>query len=88
MADCTGKEIVVTPTEPAEEPEKLNNESNLITLLLLALAGGGAVYYFKFRKPETDSRGNTDLDDYPFADEDSDNLDDVEYVTEEDNTEK
>lgn len=89
MADCTGKEIVVTPAKPADDPEKQNNESTLITLLLLALAGGGAVYYFKFRKPETNSSGNADLDDYPFADEeDSDNLDDVEYETEEDDTEK
>ena len=87
MADCTGKEIVTTP-EPIPEPAKKDN-SMLVLLMVLALAGGGAVYYFKFHKPDINRSGNSDLDEYPFADEeDSDNLDDVEYETEEDINEK
>ena len=41
---------------------------------LLALAGGGAaLYYFKFRKPKTDTTGHDDLDEYDFGeDEDAD----------------
>ena len=87
MADCTGKEIVTAP-EPIPEPAKKDN-SMLVLLMVLAFAGGGAVYYFKFHKPDTNRSGNSDLDEYPFADEeDSDNLDDVEYETEEDINEK
>lgn len=87
MADCAGKETVTTP-EPVPEPEK-KDSSMLVMLLILALSGGGAVYYFKFHKPDTNRRGNSDLDEYPFADEeDPDNLDDVEYETEEDINEK
>ena len=45
-----------------------------MSLLVLALAGGGAaLYYFKFRKPKTDTTGHDDLDEYDFGeDEDAD----------------
>lgn len=40
-------------------------------LLLVLLAGGGAaLYYFKFRKPKQSVKGNDDLDEYEFDDED------------------
>ena len=47
---------------------------SLMILLVLALAGGGAaLYYFKFRKPKTDTTGHDDLDEYDFGeDEDAD----------------
>ncbi|MBQ2726085.1 MAG: DUF4366 domain-containing protein [Clostridia bacterium] len=83
MTDCKGKEVVVTPAEPVEEPEKKSDSNAIVLLLILGLTGGGAVYYFKFRKPKEDVRGNTDPDDYPYPEED-DNLDDVEYETEKD----
>lgn len=81
MTDCKGKEVIVPPAEPMEEPEKKSDSNAIVLLLILGLAGG-AVYYFKFRKPKEDVRGNTDLDDYSYPAED--NLDDVEYETEED----
>ena len=45
-----------------------------MSLLVLALAGGGAaLYYFKFRKPKADTTGHDDLDEYDFGeDEDAD----------------
>jgi len=50
------------------------NASDLMILLVLALAGGGAaLYYFKFRKPKADTTGHDDLDEYDFGeDEDAD----------------
>ena len=39
----------------------------VVILLLLALAGGGALYWFKLRKPKTGTKGPADLDDYDFG---------------------
>ena len=47
---------------------------------LLALAGGGALYWFKLRKSKADTKGPAVLDDYDFGEAD----DDTEYETEED----
>ena len=76
MAACAGK--APEPQEP-EEPEPPVKENKggmggLLVLLIVALAGGsGALYYFKFRKPKTDTKGPVDLDDYDFGeDEDED----------------
>ena len=46
-------------------------------ILLLSAVGGGAVWYFKFRKNKPDTRGPVDLDDYDYGEED-----DTEYDTE------
>lgn len=42
----------------------------LLVLLIMALAGGGALYYFKFRKPKADVSGSPGLSEYDFDDED------------------
>jgi hypothetical protein len=34
---------------------------------VLAVGGGGALYWFKFRKGKPDVKGNDDLDDYDFG---------------------
>ncbi len=73
MTACTGK--APEPQEP-EEPEPPVKENKggmggLLVFLIVALAGGGgALYYFKFRKPKTDVSGSTDLSEYDFDDED------------------
>ena len=39
-------------------------------MLVILVAGGGAVYFLKFRKKKPDVRGQDDLDDYGSEDED------------------
>nr|WP_298076254.1 DUF4366 domain-containing protein [uncultured Blautia sp.] len=72
MTACAGK--TPEPQEP-EEPEPPAKENKggmggLLVLLIVALAGGGALYYFKFRKPKADVSGSSDLSEYDFDDED------------------
>lgn len=76
MTECIGEETepeIPKEPEPAPEPQpetdpKGDMRGMLVVLLVLALAGGGAVYYFKVRgKPKT--KGSTDLDDYDYGDE-------------------
>ena len=85
MTECMGKEAEpvtepeVTPkSEP--EPAKKSGSGLVAIVLLLALAGGGALYWFKLRKPKADTKGPADLDNYDFGEAD----DDTEYETEED----
>ena len=85
MSECVGKEAVTEPepTEPAEEPATEKKSSSFLPILILLIAGavGGAVYWFKFRKPKT--KTSPDLDDYDFDDEDEDETDalDADYET-------
>ena len=39
-------------------------------VLAVALAGGGAVYFLKFKKKKPDTKGSADLEDYDYGDED------------------
>ena len=41
-----------------------------VPLPAVALAGSGAVYFLKCRKKKPDTRGNADLEDYDYGDED------------------
>ena len=76
MSECTGKEPVAEPepeqpTEPVEEPDEKKSANFLpLIIVLIAGAGGFAVYWFKFRKPKAKTSGNTDLDDYDFGEDD------------------
>ena len=76
MSECTGKEPVVEPepeqpTEPVEEPDEKKSANFLpLIIVLIAGAGGFAVYWFKFRKPKAKTSGTTDLDDYDFGEDD------------------
>ena len=89
MVECTGVEEekeVETTTEPtADDTEKTESKGSsapiLLILLIVGFGAGGAVYYLKFKKPKTDTKGPVDLDDYDFGDDDED---DTEYVTEDD----
>ena len=71
-------EAVETP--PAEEPPadaepsapSQNNSAALLLILLLVAGGGGAIYWFKFRGKKTQSKGDSDLDEYDFGQDDMD----------------
>ena len=87
MSECAGKETVIEaqPTEPAKEPAAEKKSANFLLILVLLIAGaaGGAVYWFKFRKPKTKASGNSDLDDYDFGEDDEENeLDDADLMEE------
>lgn len=89
MVECTGveeeKEAEATTEPTSEDTEKTESKGSsapiLLVLLIVGLGAGGAVYYLKFKKPKTDTKGPVDLDDYDFGDDDED---DTEYVTEDD----
>ena len=89
MVECTGveeKQETETTSEPTEDDtEKTESKGGsapiLLIVLIIGLGAGGAVYYLKFKKPKTDTKGPVDLDDYDFGDDDED---DTEYVTEDD----
>ena len=89
MVECTGveeeKETEATKEPTTEDTEKTESKGSsapiLLILLIVGLGAGGAVYYLKFKKPKTDTKGPVDLDDYDFGDDDED---DTEYVTEDD----
>ena len=90
MTGCTGKEPTPTPTEQPEEPkEKGGNPGVVLALVLFALLGGGAAfYYFKFLKPKQNVKGDTDLEDFEFEDYDEDELEaDTGEVSKEKETE-
>ncbi|MEE0964777.1 MAG: DUF4366 domain-containing protein, partial [Ruminococcus bromii] len=76
MSECTGKEPVVEPepepSEPVEEPTEKPKSTNFLPIIIVLIAGAGgfAVYWFKFRKPKAKTSGTTDLDDYDFGEDD------------------
>ena len=87
MSECAGKEAVAEPepTEPAKEPAAEKKSANFLPVLVLLIAGaaGGAVYWFKFRKPKTKTSGNSDLEDYDFGEDDEEiELDDADLMEE------
>ena len=87
MSECAGKETVIEaqPTEPAKEPDAEKKSANFLPVLVLLIAGvaGGAVYWFKFRKPKTKTSGNSDLEDYDFGEDDEEiKLDDADLMEE------
>lgn len=91
MTECMGKEPESTvpeePTEPVEELEKSNGMGGLIAFLLIAAGGGGAAfYYFKVKKVKPQTKGNADLDDYDYG-EDEYEFEPYEEETESDTAE-
>ena len=64
--------------EPVEEEQPKEKSSNPMAILglflILGTLGGGAFYYFKILKPKQDNKGNTNLDEYDFDDEDDEEL--------------
>lgn len=87
MSECAGKETVTEPepTEPAKEPAAEKKSASFLPVLVLLIAGvaGGAVFWFKFRKPKTKTSGNSDLEDYDFGEDDEETeLDDADLMEE------
>ena len=78
MTECTGPEPEPQEPEETEQPQedepKSSGMGGLVVFLVVALIGGGAaLYFFKFKKPKADTKGDDDLDEYDFGeDEDAD----------------
>lgn len=70
MSACTGVEKQTEPEQPEEPQEKPNNNMSglVIFLVVAALGGSGAFYYFKIWKPKQNVKGSTDLDEFDFED--------------------
>ena len=91
MSECTGKEPVVEPepTEPVEDEPAEEKGFNFLPIIILVIAGAGgfAVYWFKFRKPKEKTTGTANLDDYDFGQDDDDydeetEIDDADVMAE------
>lgn len=78
MTECMGVPATEPPqtTEPSEPPEEPEPSSSggqvfLVIVLFAAGAGGAAYYYLKAKgKNQPQTKGNDDLDDYDFGEED------------------
>ena len=88
MSACTGKEPepetpeeTPEPEEPAQKPAGLNPAILLVVLALLG--GGGAFAYFKLVKSRPKTKGNDNLDDYDYGEDDTDQEDEDSWETEE-----
>ena len=79
MTECTGKEAVQeqndTDTEENKEEqqpeEKKSTNPALIIVLVLALGGGAAYYFLMVKKNQPKTKGNTDLNEYDFGEDDT-----------------
>ena len=80
MSACTGVEKQTEPEQPEEPQEKPNKNIGglVIFLVVAALGGGGALYYFKIWKPKQNVKGSTDLDEFDFEDYDEDELEETD----------
>lgn len=94
VVECVGQEPepeTTEATEPVEPVEEENSGSAVpVLILLVALAAGGAVYWFKFRQTGPDTSGPDDLDDYDYGQEDEEEeteIDDSELMAEQDEEE-
>lgn len=83
LSDCAGKaKIPAVDTGQSDTEKKQGADPILIIIFAAALIGGGAVYWFKFRKPRPDTKGPDNPDDYDFGEDDED--DEEKYITEDD----
>ena len=78
MSECVGTEPepepTVEPTEPVEESEQKESNPMMLLLMLALIGGGGAFAYIKFFKNKPATKGNADLDDYDYGDEDDEDI--------------
>ena len=85
MSGCIGKEPEPEATE--EIPEPPQNAAGLNPALILAvlalLGGGGALAYFKLVKNKPKTKGNDNLDDYDYGEDDTDQEDEAPWGSEE-----
>lgn len=75
LTACTGPEPEATEPEADEpqEEETGGGMGGLVVFLVVVLMGGGAaLYFFKFKKPKDNTKGNDDLDEYDFGEDEDD----------------
>ncbi len=72
MTLCVGKEAEPEKPEEPPAPEKKPKGINpaALILLLVLMSGGGVFAYFKFVKNKPQTKGNDDLNDYDYGEED------------------
>ena len=56
----------------------------IVFLVVLLIGGGAALYFFKFKKPKADTKGNDDLDEYDFGEDEDDDEDEPAPEVEDD----
>lgn len=80
---CLGAEKVNEKVKP-EQAKQASGTSGIILMAVLgvALVGGAALWFFKFRKPKTNVKGPVDLDDYEFEDDDEEDAPDEVEISE------
>ena len=88
MTECAGTyvepEPTVPPTEPVEEPEEKTSPAAIVAvLLLIGLLGAMAFFFLKGKIPNTQTKGDTNLDDYDYGIEDDEEYADFEEYEEE-----
>ena len=88
MTECAGTyvelEPTVPPTEPDKEPEEKTSPAAIIAvLLLIGLLGAMAFFFLKGKIPNTQTKGDTNLDDYDYGIEDDEEYADFEEYEEE-----
>ena len=91
MTECVGTEKVpetvptdpTEPSEPVEEPEENNTTAILAVVLIVAVAGGAAFFFLKNKKPDSKTKGKTNLDDYDYGVDDEDEYADFETYQDE-----
>ncbi len=65
------RDNTLTNEEPKTDTSKKSSPSVLIiVVIVIVIAGGAALYWFKFRKKNPDVKGNTDIEDYDFGEDD------------------
>ena len=76
MTECTGPEPEPQEPEETEQPQedepKSSGMGGLVVFLVVALIGGAALYFFKFKKPKADTKGGDELDEYDFGEDEDD----------------
>lgn len=90
LSQCLGVEPEAEEEEPDEEDAHSGIGLSGLFLFVVLGAAGGAIYYFKFRKPKADTKGPDDLDEYDFGDDDEtyEYEDDSEYASDEETTDE
>lgn len=92
LTACAGEEPEPEPelvqTEPDPEPEKPSAGPWLLLLLLAAIGGGGGFLYWKFWKNRPDVKGDTQLDEYDYGEEEEEETEYLEIQESEDNAEE
>lgn len=88
MTECAGTyvepEPTVPPTEPDKEPEEKTSPAAIVAvLLLIGLLGAMAFFFLKGKIPNTQTKGDTNLDDYDYGIEDDEEYADFEEYEEE-----